>query len=67
MICLTMFQIFFYEKDQTSHFENILKLEPSPFVVVNSKVSESTYCGQGVLISENGLLGNGLLHGSNFT
>ena len=51
-----MFQIFFYEKDQTSHFENILKLEPSPFVVVNSKVSESTYCGQGVLISENGLL-----------
>ena len=48
MICLTMFQIFFYEKDQTSYFENILKLEPSPFVVVNSKVSESTYCGQGV-------------------
>ena len=56
IIYLTRFQIFFYEKDQTGHFESILTLKPSPFVVVNSEVSEYTNFGQGVLVSEDGLL-----------
>ena len=55
-ICLTRFQIFFYEKDQTGHFENILTLKPSPFVVVNSEVNECTNFGQGFLVSEDSLL-----------